>query len=443
MPDITPTKEKGQRSLELPVFLTRILPQWTHPDWLMSKQWRSVVLNQPVAMACQETLIQNVLSLDWQIHARDSTQKDELKSRIDEYTQFFEHTGEIDYSTHVEWVLKDMLTLPFGGCSEFGREGDGEKGMVRWIRPVDAGTLFPTLNHEWPVGQYVPEVQHDPVFFPKHTINRIYTSPRTEIRREGWGMAPPEKIYLALQMLFRGDTYYANLLLDTPEAGLLYLGNIDKASAEDWAAEYRSLMNGIDPLKVPILYETEAQPKWIPFGRSPTEMILDKQTVKYAALICAGYGMSLSDIGFQAVTSGGETLAGSIRQERRTRKSGIAILKKKIVAYFNFLLPKELRFHLIDYDDELNVAKGRARLASATAAAQLIKDGVFGPGEMRRQMIADGLITISVPENLPDDEKEAREELMQSQNGNNPAERPNQLGRPVPVSAGGQGEETA
>jgi hypothetical protein len=172
-------------------------------------------------------------------------------------------------------------------------------------------------------------------------------------------------------------------------------------------------------------------------------MILDKQTVKFAALICGGYGMSLSDIGFQAVTSGGETLAGSIRQERRTRRTGQAILKKKVITYFNFLLPTELKFHLIDYDDEMNVAKARARLASATASAQWIKDGVFGPGEMRRQALADGLVTIAVPEDLPEDEKKLAQEVLQNQNGNNPAERPNQLGRPVAVSEGGQGEETA
>jgi len=265
-------------------------------------------------------------------------------------------------------------------------------------------------------------------------------------------MAPPEKIYLALNMLFRGDLYYANLLLDTPEAGVLYLGNISKNSAEAWLKSYKGLMYGIDPLKVPIVYETDQKPAYIPFGRSPNELILDKQTTKYASIICAGYGMSLSDIGVQATTSGGETLAGSIRQERKTRRSGQAMLKKKLEAYFNYIIDpniseSKVKFTWIDYDDEVNVARGRARLASATAGAQWIKDGVFTPDELRQQAVADGLITVSVPEKIPEDEipdwvKNQGQGFgsNNNNNGSDPAERPNEMGRPVPVSAGGQGE---
>ena len=58
--------------------------------------------------------------------------------------------------------------------------------------------------------------------------------------------------------------------------------------------------------------------------------MFDRVTVKYAAIVAAGYGISLSDIGIQVTASGGETLAGSIRQERRTRKTGFARFKKKM-----------------------------------------------------------------------------------------------------------------
>ena len=447
-----PTVEDGQRSLDLPIFLHRLIPQWGHPDWMAAERWRTTVKNQPIAMVCRETLIQNILSLDWKIQPRDPEQKDELKEEIKYYTRFLENTGEVEFSNHVEWVAQDLLDLPFGGGAEIGREGDSADGKALWIEPLDAGTLFPTNNMDFPVGQLVPEASQFPVFFPKHAIDRIYGSPRTEIKRKGWGMAPPEKIYLALNMLFRGDLYYANLLLDTPEAGVLYLGNISKNSAEAWLKSYKGLMYGIDPLKVPIVYETDQKPAYIPFGRSPNELILDKQTTKYASIICAGYGMSLSDIGVQATTSGGETLAGSIRQERKTRRSGQAMLKKKLEAYFNYIIDpniseSKVKFTWIDYDDEVNVARGRARLASATAGAQWIKDGVFTPDELRQQAVADGLITVSVPEKIPEDEipdwvKNQGQGFgsNNNNNGSDPAERPNEMGRPVPVSAGGQGE---
>jgi len=175
---------------------------------------------------------------------------------------------------------------------------------------------------------------------------------------------------------------------------------------------------------------------FIPFGKPPTELMFDRVTLKYASMTCAGYGMSLSDIGMQASSSGGETLAGSIRQERRTRRTGHAKSKKAVMRFYNKMLPSGLYFKFIDLDEEVAVAKGRARLAHATAANQYIAAGVFGPDEMRQQALADGLIDISVPETLPDDE---REKIISSQ----VKDRPSLLGRPIAPSQGGQGEVLA
>jgi len=106
------------------------------------------------------------------------------------------------------------------------------------------------------------------------------------------------------------------------------------------------LLGGIDPLKVPVLYEHEGDVKWIPFGRPPTELMFDRVTTKYAALVASGYGISLSDIGFQSATSGGETLAGSIRQERRMKRTGFSRIKRKLYYFFNELLPSVFRVYL-------------------------------------------------------------------------------------------------
>ena len=122
--------------------------------------------------------------------------------------------------------------------------------------------------------------------------------------------------------------------------------------------------------------------------------------MKYAGICAAGYGMTLSDIGFSPTSSGGETLAGGIRQERNTRKTGLAVLKKKNTAFFNRMLPEYLKFTLIDLDDELSVALGRARLANATAWQIYIDKGIFTPNEARAQTVADGLITTSIPEKV-------------------------------------------
>lgn len=432
-----PTRDSGQRSLDLPVYLDRILPPWGRPNWYNAQVWRNIVLNQPIASICRDTLISYLLSLDWQIEPKDSGKRDELKSEIEYYTDFFTDTGDYDWATIIEWIVGDVLDTPFGGGCEVGREGDDEKGKVVWIELLDSATLFPTLNRDYPVGQYVPEASAiGPIYFPAHAVNRMFINPRREIKMKGWSMPPPEKIYLALEMLNRGDVYYAGLLLDTPEAGLLDLGDMSKTSAEQWIKSFREMLQGIDGFKIPVLYEHQNQVKWIPFGRPPTDMLFNDVTMKYASLVAAGYGMSLSDIGMQVAASGGETLAGSIRQERKTRRSGFGLVKKKLILFFNRMLPKYLKLRMIDLDDELLAAIGRARLSNATAAAQYVDYGIFTPAELRLQTIADGLISISVPEKIPEDE------LPEKKQDTAP-ERPSLLGRPVAPSAGGQGEVRA
>lgn len=433
------TRDKGQRSLDLPNWLERVLPPFSRPGWQNANVWRNIVLNQPIAALCRDTLVQYVNSLDWCIEPKDSLQREELRSEIEYYTEFFTDTGDYAYEEINEWIISDMLDTPFGGAAEIGRWKDDPEGKIVWIELLDSATLFPTLNRDWPVGQYLPEASFDPIYFPKHAVNRAYISPRREIKYKGWGMPPPEKIYLGLELLSRGDVYYAGLLLDTPEAGILDLGDMSKTSAEEWVKSFRDMLRGIDGFKIPVLYEHQNKVAWIPFGRPPTELMFDNITMKYAAMVAAGYGMSLSDIGIQVVTSGGETLAGSIRQERRTRRSGFGLVKKKMAAFFNRMLPDTLRWKYIDLDDEVLVAVTRARLANATAAAQYIADKVFSPKEMRLQAIADGLITISVPEDIPEEEFFDPPKENLDQPGDAP-ERPSILGRPVAPSAGGHGE---
>ena len=424
-----PTRQTGQRSVE--PYLQRIIPQWNRPDWLTGKAWRKIVEMQPTALACRDTMNANISNLEWAIEARDSTQRDELKPEIQYYTKLIEHGGELDYVGTVEWLGKDAQDLPFGGAAEIIREGDVPDGKVRWIIPLDGATCYPTDNYKFPIGQ---RYLSDEVYFPDHAIDRIYISPRPEIDRKGWGMAPPEKIYMALVMLARGDTYYSSLLSDTPQVGILDLIDMSKDSAEEWVKAWQSLLGGIDPFKIPVLYEHEKKAEFISFTKSPTELMFDKALSKYVILTCAGYGMSTSDIGLPSTSSGGETLAGSIRQERRTRRTGYALMKKKWVAFWNKILPENLQFKFIDLDDEVSVAMGRARLASATAFNILLTSKVLTPNEVRAQMIADGLMTITMPETI-DGGDQPVETAPKGNNTNS-----NMLGKPISPSQGGYGE---
>lgn len=432
-----PTKEKGQRSLSLDeAFFTRVVPTWTFPSGLTPAQWRTWVAGQPVAVTCRDTLISSIISLDWKITPRDSEERDELKQSVKYHTRLFERGGDwlgLDWTSFLEWVLKDLQDLPFGTATEVGRKGDEPGGRVAWFKPLDGGTLFPTLNKYFPVVQQYGTVNN--IEFPEHAINRMYLSPRTDIEREGWGMAPPEKIFLAMEMLARGDRYYANLLIDVPPAGILDLGDMEKDSALEWVSAFRTFVagGGVDGFKIPVLYEHNNKTEFIPFGKVPNDIMFDRITLKYAALVAAAYGMSLNDIGLQGSSASGETLAGAIRSERRTRKTGLATLKKKLKFFLEEFLPRTLQFDFIDMDDELATALGRARLANATAWGQLIDKGIFSREEARLQTMQDGLTTISLPEKPP----AKPDEFAMS---GKPQERPGMLGSPKAPSQGGDGE---
>ena len=435
---VKPSREKGQRSLD-DMFIHRIVPAWAQPHWQRAEFWRAVVKQLPVAIDCRETLISYMTSLEWKIEPRDSSMRDELKDDIEYYTQLFESGGDYersgwDFIKMLEYVLQDALDTPFGGASETIREGDNPDGRVLQIIPIDSATLFPVPDKKWPVVQQIRSNPTKTVIFPPHAINRLYMSPRNEIRLEGWGMAPPEKIFLALEMIRRGDAYYWKFLSDTPEAGVLDLMDVTWEDAEDWLESFKDLFMGIEPMKIPVLAQHTTAAKWIPFGKDPNAIQFDTTYHRYVALVCSGYGMTPTDIGFPSVGGGGgATLAGGIRDERRTRRSGIARLKSITRYWFNRMLPKTLQHLWIDLDDETAVALSRARLANATAGSQYIESRIFSPNEIRLQTIADGLFTISVPENVPEEDFK----LVEDKQAN---ERPGMLGAPVNPSQGGQGE---
>jgi len=451
-----PTREPGQRSTNLSdAYLTRYAPAWNRPSQWQANSWRAWVLNQPVAIICRETLVANLLALDWKITPRDMKYKDELDATIRYYTKLLENGGNnpelsLDYSSLVEWIAADLLDLSFGAGAEVGRKGDQPNGRVAWFKPLDGGTLYPTLNRDFPVVQYWTGLEAVP--FPAHAIARTYMSPRPYMDRQGWGFAPPEKVFFAMELLNRGDKYYANLLLDIPTAGILDLGDMEKSSAEEWVDSFKTFMNETEQaFRIPVLYEHNSPVSYIPFGKVPNDIMFDRITMKYAAIVASAYGMSLGDIGLSASQASGETLAGTIRSDVKYAKTGFARLKSKIKYFFDQLLPDTIQFNFVDYDRELNVAMGRARLASATAFRTFQDLKIFSPQELRSQAIADGLFSITMPDEVPDESEFPEPEPVASPFGNpaqpkkkkKAATEPEVVGNPKPPSQGGEGEFNA
>jgi len=425
-------KPEGQRALQTPNFLLRLVPAFQNPEWQNANMWRRAVRLQPICVVCRDTLIAFLLDLKWHIRARNPNDTDLYKNEIDYYVELFNTTDGMDFDTRIDLLCQDVLDISFGGASEVGRLGDTPNGRVVWMQHIDGATLYPTGDWDFPVGQRMPGVAVPAVLFPRHAIDRAYFSPRTEWDRKGWGMAPPEKIYLALDLLYRGDRYYANLLLDTPEAGILDLLDMSKESAKEWLESFKLLFTGADPFKVPILYEHSQAAKFIPFGRPPLELMFDTVTFKYAQICCAGYGLRISDIGLSKEEA--RTLAGVIRSERQTRRTGLAVLKSKIAAFHQFLLPKHLVFEWLDQDDEAMIARGRARLANMQAWGEARDKKLLHLEEIRSQIAADGLLDIQIdPDNTTG---------LELETGGATLRLPRTDQDRVPPSEGGEGELT-
>jgi len=362
-----------------------------NPFSLDATFWRFVTKKQPIAMICISNHIMRIQGLPWDIRAKDANRSDELKSQIEDHRKIIREFGGLGFINGIDVLLQDFYQIPFGAAIEPVRYSDGR--LFKIVR-VDGGTLYPTNNPSLPVMQKVGSL--DPVYYKPDEIIRLYQSPRPEIDRQGWGTPPAEKIYLAMEALNRGDRYYAQLLLDTPEAGLLDLGDMSKDSAEKWLDSFRNMLSGIDAFKIPVLYQHNSPAQWIPFGRPPTDMLFDAITFKYAQIVCSAFGLTAGDVGIKGPGSSG--LSGQIRDERTSKATGYASLKARIIEAFNAVLPEELEFAFIDTDDELLVAKGRARSANAVAGRNLIESGAITPNEWRKQLIADGLVTIPLTE---------------------------------------------
>lgn len=404
--------EPRQKSLDIPVFLTRTVPVWQSPSWMEADRWRRVVANQPVAAICESVLIADLTDTHWEIRARDPKDEDKVADDIEAYTKILnpDMPGALSgFDIWVSMMAQDVLTIPVGGNCEVVRYRGGSpfsrqhpKGHVYKIVYIDGATLTPTFDEQFPMVQRIRGDLTNAAYFARDEIMRVVLKPRPEMERWGYGMAPPEKIYLAINLLYRGDTYYANLLLDTPEAGLLDLADMSQESATQWIQSFRELFAGIDPFKIPVLYEHEKPAQFISFGRPPTDMLFDKTTLKYAQIATAGYGLSLTDIGLGDPQ---KTLAGSIRDERRTRRSGFGVLKEKLRAGIdNDILPPYLEFVWKENDEEALIQKGRAFLTYAQALKAAKEAGFIKAAEGQKDLQAQGFlegIELEEPEDPP------------------------------------------
>lgn len=404
--------EPKPKSLQPPPFLIRTLPLFQAPHWMEAERWRWAVANQPVSIVCRDTLISDLAAAEITIKARDETETEELEGDIEFYTDLLlSNTWANGFKGLDFWIEaggQDLYTLPVGWNSEIVRWPIGVNPPDFNLRPnpkghpfkiifMDGATVFPTLDAQFPMAQRIKGDISRSIFFAEDEIARTVISPRPELMKWGWGMAPPQKIFLAIEALSRGDFYYANLLLDTPEAGVLDLMDMSQESATQWAQSHRELLTGIDPLKIGVLYEHEKAAQYISYGRPPTDMLLTETINRYSKIEHAGYGLRQSDTGLGDDTQ--QSLGGKIRDERGSRRSGFAVTRNKLKNMVETsILPPWLEMVIIEKDEEARVQKGRAFLLMSQALGKAKEARAITPAEMQDQLVKDGFITVEVKE---------------------------------------------
>ncbi len=442
-----------QKSIDIPPFLKRILPQFVTPMWTEAERWRNVVRNEPVAIICRDRLIVYAQALPWDIRTKKIEDQKKLEDDIAYYKDFILK----DFDIIIDLLWQDTLDLPIGGNVELVRwpsnvlpsvEVDGEvykvtqpnpRGHIYKIVNLDGATLAPTYDSDIPLMQRIQGNMANPVFLERNEVARIVLTPRPEIQLKGYGMPPPQRIFLALSLLYSGNQYYARLLLDTPEAGILDLLDMSQEDAEEWVSSYRNTLQGIDPQKIGVLYQHNQAAKWIPFGRPPSEMMYDSVTLKYARIVAAGYWLTLKDIGLDPA---GGTLAGEIRRQRETRLTGFGMIREKTKNFINNqILPSYLEFDWIERDDEALSNMGRARLLNAQAIKAMIESGVLGTEDGQEQLKKDGLITIEIKPKpkepaLPQVPPGAKKPALPGQS----EDKTDEEMKRVPASQGGRGD---
>lgn len=437
-------------------FLRRNLPDFRTPV-MDGGRWRYAVKQQPIAGLCRNRLITYLQAADWQITARKPEDGEKYEEEIDHYNDLFgsratkpiasnKQYPQLGFDTTFDLIWQDALDLPIGGNAEIVRYPPGKGplkhphplGHVSKIIPIDGATFHPTGDPQFP---YMQVVYQKRVFFTYNEIGRILMSPRPERDYFGYGEAPPERIYKAMLLLHYGDDYYAKLLLDTPEASILYLGDMDKQSAIEWLSGFRELFQGINPMKIPVVYETKTPPQVIPFNRDPSEMAYTDVTLRKEKVVCAGYGLKVSDIGLD---EGSQTLAGKIRDDRNARSTGYGVIIAKTENFINrYILPPYLVFKVKIRDEESLIQTQRARLMFGQGAKIWLEIGLATVGEFQNIAMLEGIVPIELAppaeEEVPPEIETTPDQPVLPAEVNAQAQMKNELAR-VPAEDGGRGD---
>lgn len=335
MTDSIIEKARQPKAQQVPsdIFITRGLFRFYDPSSLSPEQWR-LVAREPVNKMAQRFIQREVSSLAWEI-----TSKKKNDARVDDYYERWEDIFE-DGQGFIVWLsrmVEDACTLTFGAASEVGRDGED----LAWVQHVDGATLAPTYNRKTPYVQINPDNWMQRIYFKRGELVRLQINARPEIRWKEYQVSPTEDAFLSIEALSKIYLYYMQELTDTPAMGILDLMDLTGEEAKKWAKNFREMMQGVDPLKIPVLYDHSAPANWIPFNRSPADLNILELFKRFAEITLAKYGLSIGDLRLFEHES---TKAGERVSQLVTERSGIGYWAALFEDYITKILPSGLIF---------------------------------------------------------------------------------------------------
>ena len=342
-------------SVREPPALFRQQVTFLSPGDLKGNQWRQLVGQAPVVRACVQTLVNQLTDLGWYLEGED----DEAVAYFTKVLEAADNSA--GFETMLSRVVEDALVVPFGGAVEFGLFPDD---VVAWVQHIDGATMVPTYSQQFPYVQADPfGTLTKPVPFRQEQIGRVRWQAETNIRAYGWTKTPAADCLPAIQGLLRADRFWQSFLLDSPPAGILDLMDFSEGEASEWYESWRTMLAGIDPFKVPILYsggaERKQAAKFIEFHKSPGEVSMKELVKAYAEEVCACFGMSLADLGLFGQEM---RLAGATKMMDLSKRQGLAKLKRGVKSMIDMdVLPDgvELKWEEMDLEDSLRKAQAK------------------------------------------------------------------------------------
>lgn len=327
-----PTQGKAIQQPTQP-YLPRTNFRFTDPTGFTADQWR-LIAREPVNQMAQRFLQRELTALSWEI---TSDRKND--PRIDKYKKAWKSIfdGGQGYIPWLSRILSDVFTVPFGGVSEVGYKG----GDLAYCNHVDAATVLPTYLKEVPYVQVNPDNWEQRVYFKPGELSRLWANARGEIRWKEYQRPPTEEAFMVIEALSKIYLYSMQELTDTPSMGILDLADMTKEEALDWANGFQQLLKGIDPFKIPVLYDHDTPANWIPFNRGPEELGINEQFRRYVELCLGFYGLSIGDLRLFERTA---TKAGERVSQMVTERSGVGYWAAIVAEYLTELLPDGLQF---------------------------------------------------------------------------------------------------